>query len=247
LLSASNQPGYLFYSGKTFQELYCPKCIYVGEYFKDLLSTSNSVHIHLGGGALKPGHSLPTKNEITSFQNRLLGYRLLNRDKVAAASFCGSGLHPEINAVADVLAAAIVDDVALQQGIVEVLTDRDAQARVDRSTGVDGLVVRSVLFHCHQNDQQRFVREIAATTNRFYAEEGESLTVSNEKVGHVLKQLGLYSRRLGNAGRGLMFDKATQSHAHRLGQGYDVLTVEPTCTFCHELQPPQSEELVQDV
>src|SRR6202044_2086254 len=30
LLNASNRPGYLFFSGKAFQELYCPKCIYVG-------------------------------------------------------------------------------------------------------------------------------------------------------------------------------------------------------------------------
>src|SRR5207248_6720451 len=48
-----------------------------------------------------------------------------------------------------------------------------------------------------------------ATANRFYAEDGESLKVSSETVGHVLKYLGLYSRRLGNAGRGLIFDKAT--------------------------------------
>ena len=244
LLNASNQPGYLFYSGQTFQQLYCPKCIYVGESVKDAPAASNSVHINLSGSALKPRHSLPTKEEITSFQNRLLFYRLLSHDKVRAVNFCSSGLQPEIDAVADVLAAAIVDDVELQQEIIEVLKDRDAQARVDRATGVNGLVVRAVLFHCHQKDQQKFVREIAATTNRLYAEDGESLKVSNERVGHVLKHLGLYSRRLGNAGRGLLFDQATQSHAHRLGQGYDVLTVEPTCTYCHEPQQPESKEVV---
>ena len=118
--------------------------------------------------------------------------------------------------MADVLAAAIVDDVELQRGIMEVLKDRDEQSRVDRATGVNGLVLRAVLFHCHQKDQRTFVREIAATANRFYAEDGESLKVSSETVGHVLKYLGLYSRRLGNAGRGLIFDKATQSHAHTL-------------------------------
>jgi len=35
LLNASNQPGYLFFSGNTFQQRYCPKCVYVGECFKD--------------------------------------------------------------------------------------------------------------------------------------------------------------------------------------------------------------------
>jgi hypothetical protein len=105
--------------------------------------------------------------EITSFQNRLLSYRLLNHDQVAAANFRVSGFRPEISIVADVLAAAIVDDVELQRGIMEVLKDRDEQSRVDRATGVNELVLRAVLFHCHQKDQRTFVREIAATANRF--------------------------------------------------------------------------------
>ena len=247
LLNASNQPGYLFFSGKTFHQLYCPKCIYVGECFKDSRATSNGVHINLGGSVLTPRHGLPAKDEITSFQNRLLFYRLLNHDKVAAASFRVSGFRPEISTVADVLAAVIVDDVQLQAGIIEVLKDRDEQSRVDRASGVNGLVLRAVLFHCHQKDQRKFVREIAATANRFYAEDGESLKVSSETVGHALRHLGLYSHRLGNAGRGLIFDNATQAHAHRLSHAYDVLTSEPCCEHCHELQQPQSEEVVQDV
>lgn len=88
--------------------------------------------------------------------------------------------------MADVLAASIVDDVELQRGIIEVLKDRDEQSRVDRATGVNGLVL-CVLFHCHQKDQRKFVREIAATANRLYAEEGESLRLSSETVGHALR------------------------------------------------------------
>jgi hypothetical protein len=246
LLSASNQPGYLFFSGKTFQQLYCPKCIYVGASFKDS-PTSNSVNINLGGSALTPRHASPVKEEITSFQNRLFSYRLLNHDKVATANFRVPGFRPEVSIVAEVLAAAIVDDVELQRGIIEVLKDRDEQSRVDRATGVNGLVLRAVLFHCHQQDQRKLVREIAATANRLYAEDGESLKLSSEAIGHVLKSLGLYSHRFGNAGRGLIFDKATQSHAHRLSHSYDVLSAEPSCEHCHELQQPQSEGVVQDV
>ena len=219
----------------------------MGEQFKGPLSTSNSVHVHLSGSALEPRHSLPTKDQITSFHNRLFCYRLLKHDKVATATFRASGFRPEVSIVADVLAAAIADDVELQRGIIEVLKDRDEQSRVDCATGVNGLVLRAVLFHCHQKDQRKFVREIAATANRLYAEDGESLKVSNETVGHVLKSLGLYSHRLGNAGRGLVFDKATQSHAHRLSHAYDVLTAEPSCEHCHEFQQSQSEEVVQAV
>jgi hypothetical protein len=245
MLNASNQPGYLFLSGNTFQQLYCPKCIYVGEYVKDAAAASNNLHINLSGSTLQPDHSLPTTEEITSFQNRLFSYRLLNRQKVESSTYVVPQFRPEFSAAASELGAAIVDDDELQRGVIELLDDRDTEARVDRATGVDGLVVQAVLFHCHQKDRQKFVREIAATTNRLYAEAGESLKVSNETVGHVLKRLGLYSRRLGNAGRGLLFDQATLSHVHRLSHEYDVLTVEPTCTYCHELQLTRSEEFVQ--
>jgi len=78
-------------------------------------------------------------------------------------------------------------------------------------------------------------------------EDGESLKFSSETVGHTLKNLGLYSRRLGNAGRGLIFDKATQAHAHRLSYAYDVHVPEPSCEYCHELRQSQSKEVVQDV
>jgi hypothetical protein len=247
LLNASAQPGYLFFDGESLEQFYCPKCIYVGELVKDSLATSNSIQINLGGSVLQSSGPLPTKDQMTYFHNRLLAYRLLNHDKVKSANFHVSGFRPEISVAADVLGAAIVDDVDLQRGVIDVLKDRDEQSRVDRATGVNGLVLRAVLFHCHQKEERKFVREIAATANQFYAEDGELLRVSSETVGHVLKYLGLYSRRLGNAGRGLVFDKATQGHAHRLSHAHDVLTSEPSCEHCHGLQQSQSQEVVQDV
>ena len=132
--------------------------------------------------------------------------------------------------------------------IVELLQERDEQSRVDRASGQDGMVLRAVLWHCHQPDQQQmFVREIAAIANQIYSEEGESLKISNETVGHVLKNLGLYTRRLGSAGRGLMLDKATQSRAHELGYANEVLPDSagvPACGYCHKMQVIETEEVV---
>jgi hypothetical protein len=109
-------------------------------------------------------------------------------------------------------------------------------------------VLKALLWHCHQPDQQQvFVREIAGTANRIYGEEGESLKISNETAGHVLKNLGLYTRRLGSAGRGLMLDKDTQSRAHELSYANEVLPDSagtPACVYCHKLQLPQAQEVV---
>lgn len=248
LLKASNQPGYWFYDGERFQQLYCPKCIYVGEGVNRQPIASNSIQLHIGGSSFRPLHLSPTDNVIVDLQNQLLFYRLLNHDKVAASSFRVSDFRPEMCEIAEVLGAAICDDLELQRGVIDVLKDRDEQSRVDRASGLNGVVLRAVLFHFHQNGQQEiFVREIAATVNRMYGEEGESLKVTNEKVGHALKYLGVHTRRLSNAGRGLVFDKPTQIQAHRLGQAYDVLAFAAGCKYCHELQASQPEELVKDV
>ena len=52
LLDASSHPGYLVCGSKDFQQVYCAKCIYVGELAKDQLFTSNSIHIHVGENSL---------------------------------------------------------------------------------------------------------------------------------------------------------------------------------------------------
>jgi hypothetical protein len=163
---------------------------------------------------------------------------------VAASNFQVSGFRPEVCATAQVLGASIVNDPELQRGIIALLKERDEQSRVDRATGQNGIVLKAVLWHCHQSDQQQvFVREIAGTANRIYSEEGESLKISNETVGHVLKNLGLYTRRLGNAGRGLMLDKDTQSRIHELSYASEVAGV-IACGYCHDLQLLQTQGVV---
>ncbi len=248
LLDASTQPGYLVSSGKDFQQFYCPKCIYLGEHAEDQLRSAHNIQIHVGGNSVRPMHRPPTEEAINDFQNRLFTYRLLSRDKVAGSKYRVSVFRPEICAIAEALGAVIVDDAELQGGITKLLEERDEQARVDRANGQNGVVLRAVLIHCHENTQEHvFVREIAATANEIYREEGESLKINNETVGHVLKSLGLYSRRLGTAGRGLILDKATQTRVHRLSQAYEVLPAVPACSFCQSLQTVRPQAVVLDV
>lgn len=247
LLDASSQPGYLVRRNKDFQPFYCAKCIYIGEAAKNQLSTANSIHIRVGGNSRRSLQPLPTDDVIQGFQNELLFYRVIRHDVAAASKFRVPGFQPEVCAMAHVLVASI-DDLELRNGIIELLKERDEQSRVDRASGQDGIVLKAVLWHCHQSDQQQvFVREIAATANRIYSEEGESLKIGNETVGHVLKNLGLYTRRLGNTGRGLVLDKITQFRAHELGYANEVLPDSagvPACGYCHKLQLIQTEEVV---
>ncbi len=169
---------------------------------------------------------------------------------VAASKLRVSQLHfrPEGAASVQALWAALVSEPDLKRGVMESLQERDEQSRVDIASSRNGVVLRAVLFYCHQTDKQKVhVREIAEAASGICREEGESLRISSEKAGFVLKDLGLYTRRLGSTGRGLILDKSTQSQVHRLAYAYDVLPSEPCCGYCQSLQTTQPEELVQGV
>lgn len=250
LVEASNQRGYLAYGGKNLHELYCAKCIYMGEQASPPLTVPNSIQIHVSGESQRTLCEVPSDAHIEEFQQKLLFYRFLWHDIVKDSKFRVSQLHfrPELAAIVQVLGAAIISDPELKHGVMELFQERDEQSRVDVASSLNGVVLRAVLLYCHQTDKQEvFVREIADAASGICREEGESLRIRSERAGFVLKDLGLYSRRLGSKGRGLILDKSTQSQVHRLAYAYDVLPAEPGCGYCQSLQAPETARFVQDV
>jgi hypothetical protein len=243
LLDASNQRGYLAYGGQNFHELYSAKCIYIGEQASLRATVPNSIHVHVSGESRRHLSQLPTDADIQTFQQKLLFYRFLWHDVVRGSKSQDSQLHfrPELGATVQVLGAACVSEPDLKHGIMELLQERDEQSRVDVASSLNGIVLRALLLYCHQTDKQEvFVREIAEAASGIWRQDGESLRIRSERAGFVLKDLGLYSRRLGSKGRGLILDKSTQSQVHQLAYTYDVLPSEPCCGYCQSLQAPHS-------
>lgn len=203
---------------------------------------SNGIHIHVARNVSLPDRPLPSPQDVEALQNELFHYRCYNRDLVLASVFSPAGLASDMASIVRPLGAAIVDDVDLQQRVVELLAEQDEQARVDRASAREGMVLRAVLSYCHQSDRQQVLaKEIATTLNQIYRDEGESTKLSSESVGHVLKNIGLYTRRLGSSGRGLLLDKPTQASVHQLSFQYDVLPKVPECGNCYKFQPAQSQ------
>ncbi|MGD1081648.1 MAG: hypothetical protein ABR881_25300 [Candidatus Sulfotelmatobacter sp.] len=248
LLDASNQPGYFVSSGKDVWQFYGAKCIYLGEDGNQQIVGPRTIHVRAGRKASEVGRSLPTNEVVQNLQNQMLYYRLCAHDGVGSSTFRVTGFLPELCAMAQVLGAPLDGDPELQKGIIELLKDLNEQVRADRSCGLSAMVLRAVLWYCHQPERQQVcVREIAEKANDLYREEGELLRVSNETVGHALKNLGLYTRRLGNAGRGLSLDKATQKRAHDLSYSNEVFPNGddvPACGHCHARQVPETQEVV---
>jgi hypothetical protein len=65
-----------------------------------------------------------------------------------------------------------------------------------------------------------FVKEIAAEVNRLLGARGETRQLSPEKVGHKLKKVGVFTRRLSHAGNGLTLDQPTRMRLREVAAAY---------------------------
>lgn len=80
---------------------------------------------------------------------------------------------------------------------------------------------------------------IATEVNRIAQARGERLHYSTETIGHLLKKVGLSTRRLGKAGKGLAMDLATMARVHELATVYGGVGLEQgennlNCPLCTE-------------
>jgi hypothetical protein len=241
LLHSSNAPGYFVPVRGSVQDLYCPKAIYVGEQVGHGLG-GISIPVNLspsGTGVVK--RLLPRKI-VSDYQNRLLAYRVNNYHSIRDSEFSlSTSFVPSTAAMAHILAAVIVGDDELKGGVISVLAAVDERLREARQTSLESIILEAVLSFCHEpNTQEVLVHEIAKRVNGIYENLGERLQVSEEKVGHALKRLGLFTRRVGNKGRGLELTKEMQLLVHelsRLQHGQAVFPDHPGCAYCQTSVP----------
>jgi hypothetical protein len=145
----------------------------------------------------------------------------------------------DVRPIANALGACIVDSPKLQDRLVSLLAPIADQRHTDRSTSLEGLTLEATLSLCHQGNAQILVGEIATEVNRISKARGERLNYSAETVGHRLKKVGLFTRRLGKAGKGLAVDQATVARIHDLaaaygGVGLDLNEDNLHCALCVE-------------
>lgn len=239
LLATSKSPGYFVPVRGGLQDLYCPKAIYLGEHQGKYVLGASSMSVNLlpatDTAVVKQRFS---RREFTlDFQNKLLRYRINNYYMVRDSEFAlPTEFMPSTAALAHVLAAAIVGDDDLKQAVVPLLSSVDDQLCEARRASLESVLLEAVLSFCHEQQRQSVLaREIAEKVNGIYENMGEPLQVNEEKVGHALKRLGLFTRRLSNKGRGLELAKDIQLQVHELAhrhQGDAILHNQPGCPNC---------------
>jgi hypothetical protein len=203
--------------------LYCvnSKAVYIGE-DPAINRIQHSLYIDTAARPLAkppdPGWSLPAT--IDSLRQRILEYRDRYMKEVRRLIFDPCGLSPEAHAIANALGSCLVDATQLQTELVALLRPADQQQIADRSDGDEALVVGAALAFCHQDKGEVFVKQIAVEVNRLLAARGETRQLSPEKVGHKLKKVGMFTRRLSHAGNGLTLDQATRIRLHEVAAAY---------------------------
>jgi hypothetical protein len=194
--------------------------IYIGE-DSAIKKIPHSIHIHAAPALAH--HAVArrsTQVKIDSLRNRIHEYSTRRLARVRSLDFNPCGLSPEASVVANALGSCIVEAPQLQMQLVALLKPQVRQQIADRSESDEALVVGAALALCHQDNAEVFAKEIAAEVSRLLAARGETRLLTPEKVGHKLKKLGLFTRRLSHAGNGLILDQPTRKRLDELAAAY---------------------------
>jgi hypothetical protein len=201
--------------------LYCANsvAVYIGEH-SAIKRVQHAVYIDATVPSLADG-PVPdhlVRGTTDGVRKRIGEYRIRHLARVSSLEFNPRGLSGEARVIANALGSCIVDAPQLQSQLVALLKPQARQWIADRSDSDEALVVSAAL--CLQGKAQVYVREIAAEANGLLAARGETRQLSPEKVGHKLKKMGLFTRRLSPAGNGLTLDQATRLRLREIAAAY---------------------------
>ena len=98
-------------------------------------------------------------------------------------------------------------------------------------------MIEAALFLSHEVKRgQARVGEITTIANGIFKGRGENIELSPREVGNHLRALGIFSERLGRAGRGIRFTNEIRRRIHELARAFDVRSIpkDTSCEFCAE-------------
>lgn len=233
LRAGSRRGAYLLRNGRLV-DMYCAKVIRSPQYLGPAVADA-AVEI-----ALSPSRrALPVLDDqvqrqiADKFQPRLLAYRLRNYAKVRSSEFDAPPFTAPLRELVRSLCVCLVDAPELQSRIAALLQERDEEIRSDRAAEPESIVIEAALFFCHEgNTTSVLVGEVAEAANAIAAGREETMKLKPRAAGERLKSLGLRTRRLGKAGRGLRLDHKMRRDIHRLAYDYEVRSVEEGLQLC---------------
>jgi hypothetical protein len=241
LIRAITRPDALTLQKGQLQNICCSAVVCTGEPLTDEWVVDDLIQVALApsGGhfpIVDPQYLNDTGCEL---QAQLLQYRLHNFSRVRASIFDAPRLAYPTRHFARTLGGCLVDDPTAELRITSLLQDDDADSRVRDSTRISSVVVEAALFLCHDKKRSAaLVGEIATVSNGIFNGRDETIELEARAVGSILRSVGLFTQRIGSAGRGLLLTTDMRRRIHELAWLHNVLSiqhqVEDFCKYCKE-------------
>lgn len=219
-------------------DLSCAKVIW-SEDSLDKAATGDSVIEIPVTSSLKPLPTLDARAQrqiADRFQPLLLMFRLKHYQQVADSDFDVPEFAPPVRELARSLGACVSHEPELQGGVLLLLEELNELALSEPPIDLNGILVEAMLSLCHEDNKDSLhVGVITARVNKILDERGERLEMKPKSVGHRLKALGISTRRLDAAGRGVLLLEAVCERIHKLAVDYQLPAVRSvqSCRHCH--------------
>jgi hypothetical protein len=234
--------GFMIVAQRSYLYCHSSKAIYIGD-DPMIKRIQHAIYIDVTP-PLNAAKGIPPEwvpQNIQHLSGHLAKYRESNLTQVCRLEFAPTGVLPETGAVAKALGSCIVDSPDLQAALVSILALGDRRQISERRDTAEALVVEAVLALSRGGAEQLYAREIAVEVNRLVEARGERSKISPERVGHRLKKLGLPTRRLSQAGNGLVMDNETLTLLQMLS---DMYVGEDQLVVTQNLHCPQTTEMM---
>ena len=222
-------------------DVYCPIVLRTEDPISDSWVIQNSIQIEIMPTSARLPRILPqVLREISrELQAKLLSYRLSNFVKLQHSGFDAPQLAFPTREIARALGDCIVDDHELQSRIIPLLAEQDEDTRIRRTTTFEAVVVEAGLLFCHEKTKREsaYVGEFATVSNAILEGRGEQIELEPRAVGDILRSVGLFTCRLGHAGRGVLLLSQVRKKIHELACRFGVRSIDDgvdRCEFCAE-------------
>jgi hypothetical protein len=231
VLLASNKRHFCIARGSSQINAYGAKAFSIDSDF------GNGIGVRL---SLSPAQSpLPTltdaeeKRVTNDFQAKLLRYRMVNYWRVLDAQINAQNFVPEMQDDVRAWLAPISDCEDLQKSVSDFLQQQSREAEGDRFSDDRCVVAEAALFFCHkENTECFFVADLAEHVNALLNGRHEDRTLTDKKVGLLLRALGLHGHRIVKGYRILLTDDVREQ-IHRIAGAYQVISMLDGVARCH--------------
>jgi hypothetical protein len=238
-VGAMSRPGVRIPRNGRLLDVFCPIVVCTEDPTTDSWLLENSIQIELMPTGTRCQRISPLRQREISreLQAKLLSYRFINFSKVQQSEFDAPQFSFRTRETARNLGACVIDDRELQSRVISLLEQQDEDVRVRRTTKLEAIVIEAGLLFCHEKKKREsaYVSEFATVSSAILENRGESIKLEPRAIGDILRSLGLFTRRLDRAGRGILLLREVRDQIHQLAWRFGVRSIEDgvdRCEFC---------------